>query len=431
MQLEQVIEEIIKPENLISDTEGLKLFNDVGMIYELQLAKLELIAFENRLDEFHKRTAYFEEVKGKKSYHYYISEVKGKGQIGRTNQYLTHWFYPYKGKFHGQMIKAILNFIAPAENLKILDPYNGSGTTLVEASTINLNGYGVEINPALCIIAQIKCDLLNFKDVREFKQFWKKEDLSRILDFFQNKRKRKWRFSLKNINKPAKEIIEEMWDTEFPKEYINELPYEWKNTLFMVFIHSLSDFTYLRGTSKEKPLHIFFKENLEAYTKTLEDAEKVFNELRINPKPQNVIFGDAKNLPFEDEFFDGIVTSPPYSIALDYVKNDEHLLNYLGINTIDLRNLMVGLRGEKKSKIELYSMDIRKSLIEMNRVVKKGGWVVLVLGDVVVNSKRTDFCKKILEWYKDLGFSYGFSIKRPILGGFARLRYEYIIFLQK
>jgi len=431
MQLEQVVEEVIKPENLISDIEGLKLFDDVGMVYELQLAKLELISFENKLDKFYKRTAYFEEIKGKKSYHYYISEVKGKGQIGRTNQYLTHWFYPYKGKFHGQMIKAILNFITPDENMKILDPYNGSGTSLIEASTINLNGYGIEINPALCIVAQIKSDLLNFRNVKEFRQFWENEDLSKILNFFLNKRKRKWRFSLKNINIPAREIIAEMWDTEFPKEYINELPYEWKNTFFMVFIHSLSDYTYLQGTNKEKPLYVFFKENLEAYTKTLEDMENVFKKLGINPKPQNVIFGDAKNIPFEDEFFDGIVTSPPYSIALDYVKNDEHLLNYLGINTIDLRNLMVGLRGEKKNKLELYSIDIRKSLTEMNRVVKKGGWVVLVLGDVVVNSKRTDFCKKILEWYKDLGFSYGFSIKRPILGGFARLRYEYIIFLQK
>lgn len=431
MPLKIPSEEFIYPERFITDRDDLKLFEDVGMIYELQLAGLELSSFENNIELFRKRTAYFEQVGGRKSYHYFLSNIKGKGQIGHTNQYLTHWFYPYKGKFHGQMIKAILNFIAPQSDMRILDPYNGSGTTLVEASTIGLEGFGVEINPALCIIAQLKCDLLNFKDSYNFRKFWEKESFDKLIDFFMNKRARKWRFSLSNLNTPARDIINEMWETEFEPYYINELPYEWKNAIFMAFVHSLSDFTYLKGTQKEKPLHIFFQENLEAYTRTLENIERTFKELSLQPTPQSVIFGDVKSMPFPDNSIDGIVTSPPYSIALDYVKNDQHLLEYLGINTIDLRNIMVGVRGNKNSKLELYSEDLKKSLMEMNRVVKKNGWVVLVLGDVVVNSKRTNFCKKIIEWHEDLGFSHAFSIKRPILGGFARLRYEYIIFLKK
>lgn len=431
MLTEVILDKFTHPESFITDREDLKLFDDVGMIYELQLAGLELSAFENRIDTFYKRTAYFERIGKRKSYHYFLSSIKGKGQIGHTNQYLTHWFYPYKGKYHGQMIKAILNFIAPQEGLQILDPYNGSGTTLVEASTIGIKGIGIEINPALCIISQLKCDLLNFKDAEGFRRFWKNEGVNKLMDFFVNKKARKWRFSLSNINTPAEDIINEMWETEFEPYYINELPYMWKNALFMAFVHSLSDFTYLKGTRKEKPLHLFFEENLEAYTQTLSSIEKTFKDLSLNPTPQNVIFGDAKNIPLPDDSVEGIVTSPPYSIALDYVKNDQHLLEYLGINTIDLRNIMVGVRGNNDSKLELYSEDLKKSLMEMNRVVKKGGWVVLVLGDVVVNSRRTNFCDRIIKWHKDLGFSYAFSIKRPILGGFARLRYEYIIFLRK
>ncbi len=54
------------------------------------IAKRELSRFYDDLDTFRKRTAYFEDVNGQKSYHYYISHIEGKGQIGRTNQYLTH-----------------------------------------------------------------------------------------------------------------------------------------------------------------------------------------------------------------------------------------------------------------------------------------------------------------------------------------------------
>ena len=53
------------------------------------------------------------------------------GEFNRTrsvNQYLTHWIYPYQGKFHPQMARALLN-IAGAREGWVLDPYLGSGTT--------------------------------------------------------------------------------------------------------------------------------------------------------------------------------------------------------------------------------------------------------------------------------------------------------------
>ncbi len=70
------------------------------MVYELRLAKMEFSRFSHDLETFRRRIAYFEEVASEKSWHFYLSAVEGKGQIGRSNQYLTHWFYPYKGKFH-------------------------------------------------------------------------------------------------------------------------------------------------------------------------------------------------------------------------------------------------------------------------------------------------------------------------------------------
>ncbi len=105
---------------------SLSLFEDVSMVYELQLAKMEFSRFSDDLETFRRRTAYFEEVAGEKSWHFYLSSVEGKGQIGHSNQYLTHWFYPYKGKFHGQMVKALLNFMAVTHRDTVLDPFVGS-----------------------------------------------------------------------------------------------------------------------------------------------------------------------------------------------------------------------------------------------------------------------------------------------------------------
>ena len=412
--------------------EDFELFEDVGQIYELQLAKMEYESLKENLDLFKKRTAYFKVVNGEKSYHYFISKVKGKGQIGHTNQYLTHWFYPYKGKFHGQMIKAIINFIGASGDDVILDPFMGSGTTLIESAVVGTKSVGVEINPALCIVSQIKLDSLRI-NYPEFKENVKREVSPKIFRYFNDARtylnERIWEIEAENQN--ARDILIELWENHFPDSFIKEYPLEWRNLLLLIYLHALSDYTYLKGTNKERSFKEFFYINFDEYSKTLKGTYETFKKLGISPKEYTVILGNALNLPLNNDRVKGIVTSPPYSIALDYVKNDLHLLNYLGIDTKKLKNEMVGLKGKKMEKLRMYEEDIRKSVEEMYRVLKKDGWAAIVLGDVVVNGKRTDFCKKIIEWAPEIGFVDAYAMKRPILGGFARLRYEYVLFLQK
>ncbi len=432
LQLEKQIDPLswILGENF--NKEDFELFEDVGQIYELQLAKMEYETFKDRLDLFRKRTAYFKIVNREKSYHYFISSIKGKGQIGHTNQYLTHWFYPYKGKFHGQMVKAIINFMDVLEDDVILDPFMGSGTTLIEAYVVGTNSIGVEINPALCIVSQIKLDSLKI-NYPEFARSIKQKDLLKIFKYFNDAREylnqRKW--EIEATNQIARDILIELWENHFPKSFVTKYPFEWRNLLLLIYLHALSDYTYLKGTNKEKSFEEFFMINFNEYLKTIKGIYTTFKELGIKPKEYKVILGSALNLPLENESVKGIVTSPPYSIALDYVKNDLHLLNYLGIDTKRLREEMVGLKGKKMDKLKMYEEDIRKSVEEMYRVLKKKGWTAIVLGDVVVNGKRTDFCKKIIEWAPEIGFVDVYAMKRPILGGFARLRYEYVLFLQK
>ena len=104
----------------------LVLFDNVQFIYELALAQLELktlgVKFEitNGLKEFRllenpqnidslkRKLAYFKLIKGNYTDYFYIVRKKHTKSV---NQYLTHWIYPYKGKFHPQMIRALLNII--------------------------------------------------------------------------------------------------------------------------------------------------------------------------------------------------------------------------------------------------------------------------------------------------------------------------------
>ena len=410
----------------------MKLFDDVGQAYELLLARMEFSALGDDLTQFAERTAYFEESNGHKTLHYYLSAVKGKGQIGHGNQYLTHWFYPYKGKYHGQMIKALINFMGVKKGGLVLDPFVGSGTTLVECATLGIPSIGIDINPALCIVSQIKVDSLslNYPDLSRWLSKVKPIDIFNYF-FGQVREKRPWFLGFDQFNQDAKDLLAEAWKWHLPEGFIKGLPFEWRNFFFLCSLHALSDHTYLQGTNKERSFTEFFVRDLNEYLDTMRDTYAVLQDRGVKIAQPKVLFGSALTLPVPSESVDAIVTSSPYSIALDYVKNDQHLLDYLGIDTSELREQLVGLKGKREEKLRLYEADIKQSLIEMHRVLKPECCAAIVLGDVVVEGLRTNFCRKILSWAPELGFSEAEFIHRPILGGFARLRYEYIILLRK
>lgn len=410
----------------------LKLFDDISQLYELLLSRMEFLTLGDDLASLRRRAAYFEEVESEKTNHYFLSAVRGKGQIGHSNQYLTHWFYPYKGKFHGQMVKALINFMGVEQDGLVLDPFVGSGTTLVECATLGVPSIGIDINPALCIVSQIKVDSLSIVYPDFQRELAKIKPLS-IFQYFNGKliEGNKWHLGFKEIDKDVRLLLSESWEQQFPDGFTKTLPEAWRNLLFLCYLHALSDYTYLKSTSKAMPFEEFFIRDLNEYLDTLSGTYRVFQDRHIRVQAPKVLFGTALELPLAADSVDGIITSPPYSIALDYIRNDQHLLDYLGIDTSELREQMVGLKGRNEEKLKLYWADMKKSLREMGRVLKPGCYAAILLGDVVVGAHRTNFAREITTWATDFGFAEAELIRRPILGGYARLRYEYIVLLRK
>jgi DNA modification methylase len=153
----------------------LVLLDNVQFIYELALAELELQAlsahFEvtNGLREFklleaedierlRKKLAYFKFIKGNYTDYFYIIQ---KNITRSVNQYLTHWIYPYKGKFHPQMIRALLNIIGLNYGDTVLDPFIGSGTTAVEAQLLGINCMGIDVSPLCVLQSRVKTESIS------------------------------------------------------------------------------------------------------------------------------------------------------------------------------------------------------------------------------------------------------------------------------
>ncbi|RLB29584.1 MAG: hypothetical protein DRG87_06845, partial [Deltaproteobacteria bacterium] len=151
--------------------------------------------------------------------------------------------------------------------------------------------------------------------------------------------------------------------------------------------------------------------------------------------------GDARDLKIESGTIDGIIFSPPYSFAIDYLKNDEYHLNYLGVDIDELRQSMIGLRGRSlQQKYDIYVRDMDLVLSECSRVLKPGRVCSIVVGTnnnqlskiFNVHPKEvTGIDEVLVQAGKKHGMSLVRKIERQITGMANAMRTEFIVMLQK
>jgi len=67
-----------------------------------------------------------------------------------------HAIHPYPAKFIPEIPRHLIELFHPSDSSVVLDPFCGSGTTLVEAMNMGLDTWGIDINPLACLIARVK-----------------------------------------------------------------------------------------------------------------------------------------------------------------------------------------------------------------------------------------------------------------------------------
>ena len=86
----------------------------------------------------------------------------------------VHRLHPYKGKFIPQLVEYFLD--ASTDNLKkdvyfqkgntVMDPFVGSGTTLVQCKELGLNSIGIDISLFNCLMTKVKVQQYNLDDLQ-------------------------------------------------------------------------------------------------------------------------------------------------------------------------------------------------------------------------------------------------------------------------
>ena len=168
------------------------------------------------------------------------------------------------------------------------------------------------------------------------------------------------------------------------------------------------------------------RKNLLAMLESVEAHANALRRFKITPGRVSAVLGDARDLRaagVKEASVDAVVTSPPYSIALDYVKNDDHALAALGVNVAALRGEMTGVRGRRpKDKLALYNEDMQRMFREVARVLKPGARAAFVIGDATVDRQEHTTTREMGDWAVDAGLKREREIPKSCLASTTSCR---------
>ena len=140
----------------------------------------------------------------------------------------------------------------------------------------------------------------------------------------------------------------------------------------------------------------------------------------------------ALDIKYGDNSFDGIITSPPYSFAIDYVSNDKDQLEYLGLDVEKIKEKMIGLRGSTKTnRLENYFEDMKTVCKEISRVLKPNKYAVIIIGSNTNQTGGVRLEDKIITFCESADLKLVKSIIKPIKGLRNTMNEEYVLFFKK
>jgi DNA modification methylase len=386
----------------------------------------------------------------------------------------THGFHKYPAKFIPHIPKwAITKYLNGNKDKNILDPFCGSGTTLVEGVLAGYNTIGVDIDPLSAMISKVKTTRLDEKELKNISEWLVKE---------LNTKK-------KGIFKPDCETIEH-WFTKdaisklsIIRTLINQIPEKFGDNkkvkdiqdLLLICFSSIirkvsnaddeSQKTYVSHTKIKEPKEVnsLFLSQLDLF---VDRAIKFALTTSSKTKSKIIISSSADSLEkkLNGKKIDLAVTSPPYIKAIDYIynqmvelfwigdlfqmqtqtKQNEKKTHYIGnkqISKVEFKNytphntiLSIEKLDEKLKEVYdtdkknghkhsyvafKYFAEMEKHFLEMSKCLTSGTHYVLVIGDSNVSDVFFDTASFLIEIAERNGFritnKWGYKIKNRFM----------------
>ena len=240
--------------------------------------------------------------------------------------------YPYYAGFSGDFVMGMLDRLLTSKKSKVLDPWNGSGTTTYSAALRGADATGCDLNPALTLVARAR--VANELDVSRATRAWTHiaklegpDDAS----------------ALRHCEALYRGVVSMNEDSG------SDLGPSAKSLILCALFETLRESynhartrnpSWFSSKAAEPPHQPFAEIKLlasECFVELIARRTAQKDKIQVNP---NLHTCDLSAIKAPSGHFDIVITSPPYLTRLDYVKAtwpELMLLQRLcGINVSDL-----------------------------------------------------------------------------------------------
>ena len=305
----------------------------------------------------------------------------------------VHRLHPYLGKFIPQLVEELFRRHVPGGG-RVLDPFAGSGTTLVQALESGLDSTGVDIAAFNCLLMRVK--------TQQYNLFTLEHDVRDALARFERGEGRAGR---------APAYVHDWFAPASARELLRFRSliagYEHSDVLQVVLARAARsarltthfDLDFPRTPQRDpywchkhrrecRPVETAAR-FVRRYTLDTLARLKTFARVRTRHEA-DVVHGDALEVDL-GATFDAVLTSPPYPGLIDYHEQHRYAYELLGLDDRRERELGAAAAGTSRAALAAYADGIAAVLERAAQVLRAGAPLLVVVND------RRDLYPEIFE----------------------------------
>lgn len=321
---------------------------------------------------------------------------------------IYNWLY-YKEGFAPQLVSKVTKMFDLQKGATVLDPFCGVGTTQLACKQLAFHSIGFDVSTVALFAAKVK--LADYK-VAELREAVKKIGRQKF-------QRPNVKVDLPIVHRAfSKYALEDIF---FFRQKIDELFRDEKVRDFLMLgvINTSTKCTLAEksgGMIKINPKrHV--PPFRPIFLKTLKHMISDLEHIRLEKVSATAEKGDARKLPLEDETVDAVITSPPYLNKIEYTnvyaieqylffgeESKPAVRSYIGEDVSEVGDVFEG-KYELPEIAKAYFKDLKMSLEEMFRVLKKGGKAAIVVGEGCFSEGVIHSDELLAELAEQIGFT--------------------------
>ena len=312
-----------------------------------------------------------------------------------STQAHVHGFHSYPARLHPDTARGLIEGFS-RKGERVLDPFCGSGTVLVEARLLGRHALGNDVNPLAVELSGLKTNAPGAPWVARLVPVAR-----RVVEHANDRRLQRVGATRRYTEVDTKlfepHVLLELDGLRDGIDHVELEPI--RRALLLVLSAMLTKVSVRAGDTgrAEGPKRISAGYTVRFFLKKAEElARRLGQATALLPRDAplaGVIHGDARHLgDVGDGVVDLVVSSPPYPGVYDYVVHHRDRLRWLDLPEDRFAEHEMGARRHARGvsfglALARFRSEFGEALAEIGRVLAPGGSAVLVLADSVLASE--------------------------------------------